>query len=74
MGTVVKVKRRKAVSPPRTRWPDGPAVRIEKIQPSPERRHLVDQLRAIAASMPDLPSDWAAQHDHYIHGWPKREA
>jgi hypothetical protein len=25
-----------------------------------------------AGCMPDLPSDFAEQHDHYIHGTPKR--
>ncbi len=41
---------------------------------SEDRRMLVEELRAIAATMPDLPADWAAQHDHYIHGTSKRSS
>jgi hypothetical protein len=25
-----------------------------------------------AGCMPDMPADFAAQHDHYIHGMPKK--
>jgi hypothetical protein len=56
--------------PPEITLPDGTEVRIEPMPRS--RRHLVEKLRAIAQSMPDMPADWAAQHDHYIHGTPKR--
>ena len=59
--------------PPQAVWPNGAKVRVELIEsPAAERRALVEELRAIAAGMPDLPADWAAQHDHYIHGTPKR--
>lgn len=59
--------------PPEAHWPDGTKVRVEPLQPPTDRRRLVDKLRAIAASRPrDWPADWAAQHDHYIHGTPKR--
>jgi hypothetical protein len=59
--------------PPEAHWPDGTKVRVEPLESGADRRRLVDELRAIAASMPeDLPPDWAAQHDHYIHGTPKR--
>ena len=38
------------------------------------RRHFLQSATAaaIAQSLPDLPEDWAAQHDHYIHGTAKR--
>jgi hypothetical protein len=29
-------------------------------------------LLEFAGCMPDLPPDFAAQHDHYIHGTPKK--
>lgn len=59
--------------PPEARWPDGTQVRVEPLEAGLDRRRLVDKLRAIAAQMPrDLPADWAAQHDHYLHGTPKR--
>ena len=56
--------------PPETGWADGTKVRVELLDE--DRQPLVEKLRAIARSMPDLPSDWAAQHDHYLHGTPKR--
>lgn len=59
--------------PPEAHWPDGTKVRVEPLGSLADRRRLVDKLRAIADSMPrDLPTDWATQHDHYIHGTPKR--
>ena len=56
--------------PPEAGWADGTKVRIESLEE--DRQSLVNKLRAIAQSMPDLPADWAAQHDHYLHGTPKR--
>jgi predicted DNA-binding antitoxin AbrB/MazE fold protein len=56
--------------PPDISLPEGAKVRVEPLSGS--RRHLVDKLRAIAQSMPDMPADWAAQHDHYLHGTPKK--
>ena len=29
-------------------------------------------LLELAGSVPDLPADFAAEHDHYIHGTPRR--
>lgn len=58
--------------PPGASLPDGTLVRIEPVAPAHDRRSLVEKMKAIAQSLPDLPEDWAAQHDHYIHGTPKR--
>jgi len=33
---------------------------------------LLDRLRPVVGSVKGLPKDFAAQHDHYIHGAPKR--
>jgi hypothetical protein len=33
---------------------------------------LAERLLRHAGTVPDLPPDFAAQHDHYIHGTPKR--
>ncbi len=53
-----------------TPLPDGTKVQVE---PLPRGRgRLVEKLRAIGDSMPEMPADWAAQHDHYIHGTSKR--
>jgi hypothetical protein len=33
---------------------------------------VTDALLAISAQVKGLPADLAAQHDHYLHGQPKR--
>ena len=58
--------------PPEAGWPDGTTVRVEKVEPSQSRNELTRRLRDIAAQLHGLPADWAEQHDHYIHGTPKR--
>ena len=45
---------------------------------APARRPLSARIREIWSDMPDevrakLPADGASQHDHYIHGLPKRD-
>jgi hypothetical protein len=36
---------------------------------------VLDCMREVPAEvMAALPKDGASQHDHYIYGWPKREA
>ena len=37
-----------------------------------ESRSLSELLSQFAGCMTELPADFAAQHDHYIHGTPKR--
>jgi hypothetical protein len=58
--------------PSEAAWADGTSVRIEKIEVSPDRNELTRKLRQIAAQLDGLPPDWAREHDHYIHGTPKR--
>jgi hypothetical protein len=53
--------------------PDGTAVNIEPIPESqPQDNHadssFVERLESVVGSIDDLPADFAAQHDHYIHG------
>ena len=56
--------------------PEGTEVRIEPVAPaesSPaERRTLAEQFADVIGTVPELPADMAAQHDHYLHGAPKR--
>ena len=50
--------------------PEGARVRVilEEIETKPT---LVGLLK-YAGALPDMPADFAEQHDHYIHGTPKR--
>lgn len=57
--------------------PDGTIVNVEPVsanQTSAKREgsSLVERLKGVVGSIDDLPADFAAQHDHYIHGVPRR--
>jgi predicted DNA-binding antitoxin AbrB/MazE fold protein len=58
--------------PPEADLADGTQVRIEEIGPRQDRNELTRRLREIAGQLEGLPEDWAEQHDHYLHGTPKR--
>ena len=51
--------------------PDGTKVKV--LVESPTRKPtLAERLLKHAGTVTDLPPDMAEQHDHYIHGTPKR--
>ena len=52
--------------------PDG--TRVEVVVNPVVQKHptLAERLLKHAGTVPDLPPDMAEQHDHYIHGTPKR--
>ncbi len=56
--------------------PDGTEVHIEPVphdETSPAQRPtLAEQFADIIGTVPELPADMADQHDHYLHGAPKR--
>jgi predicted DNA-binding antitoxin AbrB/MazE fold protein len=58
--------------PPEISLPDGTKVRVEEIKIPQDQNELTRKLREIAAQLEGLPGDWAQEHDHYIHGTPKR--
>lgn len=66
-----RVKNGVVVLDPEVALPDGIEVTIEPLS-SPSRRTLAEQLGDLVGSVPDLPPDMAQQHDHYLHGAPKR--
>ena len=51
--------------------PDGARVEVE-LKPIAKAPPTFIDLLEFAGCMPDMPADFAAQHDHYIHGTPKR--
>ena len=57
--------------------PDGTRLEItlpgEVMAPATGKAgEITDALLAISARVKGLPPDLAAQHDHYLHGQPKR--
>jgi hypothetical protein len=52
--------------------PEGMKVRVEPADMEVAVQDLSRRLLSIAGIAKGLPSDFAEQHDHYIHGTPKR--
>lgn len=55
--------------------PDGTAVRVEALEASttrPAAGSLAERLLRLAGTVEGLPPDFARNHDHYLHGQPKR--
>ena len=48
------------------------AVTKKPAEPECESPPTLLNLLKLAGTAKDLPEDFAAQHDHYIHGTPKR--
>jgi hypothetical protein len=53
--------------------PDGTVVQVTEIDPGEGRvPSMLESLAEFAGCIDDLPEDFAENHDHYIHGTPKR--
>jgi hypothetical protein len=50
---------------------EGTIVRVEPIESNNEPT-LADRLKNVIGIAEGLPSDLAEQHDHYLHGRPKK--
>ncbi len=60
----------KVVLPLDVDWPDGIRLRVEPIDDElPTLAELFKDWDGIAT---DMPSDLALNHDHYLHGAPKK--
>jgi hypothetical protein len=56
-------------------FPEGTKVRVEPFSAEGQESStptLAERLGPVIGSARGLPSDLAAQHDHYLHGLPKR--
>jgi hypothetical protein len=56
-------------------WPpleDGTIVAVEPIEQPGQRTSLGQRLRRFSGSAKGLPRDMARNHDHYLHGRPKK--
>lgn len=68
MGFVGKVTKGTVLLPPEANLPEGTPVRVEPIAP----HTLAERLKDLIGTVHDLPPDWAENHDHYLHGAPKK--
>jgi hypothetical protein len=55
----------------RVSLPEGTKVRVETVS-SEGRTTLAERFQDVIGCISDLPADMAENHDHYIHGTPKR--
>jgi len=51
------------------------SVQAEAVEPASngELPSLYDRLKSVAGKAQGLPADLAINHDHYLHGQPKRQ-
>jgi hypothetical protein len=52
--------------------PEGTCVRVAPLENGPEGETLGQRLLKFAGTAKGLPSDMARNHDHYLHGRPKK--
>lgn len=52
--------------------PEGTRVRVEALDGSAAKASLADSLLEWAGKGTSLPEDLAHNHDHYLHGQPKK--
>ena len=69
MSITAKVEAGKIVLPPGVPWPSGTVVRIEPVEEQPPT--LWETMKEFDGMADDLPSDLAANLDHYVHGHPR---
>ncbi len=51
---------------------EGTKVRVEPVEVSTQTRTLAERLSSVIGRAKGLPPDLAEQHDHYLHGQPKK--
>jgi hypothetical protein len=74
-----KIKNGVVVLPAGTSLPDGMEVDVAPVEPTAEKpavaelwQRLGELGRSVESKSTTLPADLAANHDHYLHGLPKR--
>lgn len=60
--------------PPEAQLSPGAKVRVDMISPQPAKAEMPigKKLLALSGKAKGLPADMALNHDHYLHGTPKR--
>ena len=52
-------------------WSEGTEVVVQPAATAP-RNTLAERFADVIGAVTDLPADMAKNHDHYIHGTPKK--
>ncbi len=66
------IKNGVVVLPPGVELPDGTKVELLPLVSAKEAEEFTDELLRIASQTRNLPPDLAKNHDHYLHGLPKK--
>ena len=66
------IKNGVVVLPPGVQLPDGTEVELTPLISEKDAQKFTDELLRIAGRTKKLPPDLARNHDHYLHGLPKR--
>ena len=71
-----KVQNGVVVLPPEAHLPEGMEVRVEPLKKQGRKTRATDSLSKtllqFAGKAKGLPADMARNHDHYLHGLPKK--
>lgn len=52
-------------------WTRAMSLKSKPDPAAPHQPTLADQFADLIGTVPDLPGDMAAKHDHYVHGAPE---
>lgn len=52
--------------------PDGTRIKVIVTPAEPKQQPTLQALVEMAGALDDLPPDFAREHDHYIHGAPRK--
>ena len=72
MSFTAKVQNGVVVLPPEAHLPDGTEVEVTPLVTESEARDFTEGLLRISEKTQGLPADLAKNHDHYLHGHPKK--
>ena len=72
MTITAKVHNHTITLPPELAIAEGAEVQITVPDAGAAPPHRHEWMRKYIGALKDLPEDFAAEHDHYIHGTPKR--
>jgi len=71
MSITTTVEAGKTVLPPGLDWPNGSVVRVELVKEE-QLPTLLEDMKDFIGVADDLPTDMAENHNHYLHGHPKK--
>lgn len=72
MSVTGKVANGVVVLPPGVQLPEGTEVELTPLLSVEEAEEFTNEMLRLASLTKNLPADLAENHDHYLHGLPKK--